>query len=566
MQPLIQQIYEQRYLLDGIVNHSNCMVFLMDHIGGFQYISPNFHTITGYRVKEALGQSFIPFVHPEDVQICQLAIQQVLVSQQPQTNLEYRVQHNDGSFHWHCANLMLLPTANGGTQILGLTLDIDDRRCAEDELKANQAKFQRFADNVPGMLYQFQMMPTGESQFLYVNDFCEKYFGVSPTALVNQQNLLYTHLHPDDIALFEQSIVESMLTLRPWDIEWRTLNLANRSIQWFHGRSTPVRQPDGSTIWDGLMTEITDRKTTELALQESQQEMELAMQELQQAQTQLVQSEKMSSLGQVVAGVAHEINNPMSFIYGNLEHAEVYINHLLHLIQLYQSHYPEVPEAIHAYATKIDLEFLLLDLPKLLASMQVGAQRVREIVLNLRNFSRIDEAEIKDVNLHDGIDSTIMILKHRLQRSNGKPKIQLHQEYGAIPPLTCHAGQLNQVFMNILANAIDALDERDEQRTLEEIQAQPSIIRIRTEYEVERRSIKILIRDNGIGIPEKNKAQLFNPFFTTKSVGKGTGMGLAISYQVVAEKHNGQLTCHSAAGEGTEFVIELPLRESASEP
>ncbi len=285
-----------------------------------------------------------------------------------------------------------------------------------------------------------------------------------------------------------------------------------------------------------------------------------ALQELQHAQTQLVQSEKMSSLGQMVAGVAHEINNPVNFIYGNLSHAHDYSRDLLNLLELYREKFPDPGSEIEEEMEAIDLEFLIEDLPKMLGSMKVGADRIREIVQSLRTFSRLDEAEMKPVNIHEGIDSTLLILHNRLKFKPDRPAIQVIKEYGNLPQVECYASQLNQVFMNILANAIDALEEHSKGRSPEEIKQNPSTIRIRTEM-TDNGKVAIRIADNGPGMTEKVCQRLFDPFFTTKPVGKGTGIGLSISQQIVVKKHGGSLRCLSAPGQGAEFIIEIPLRQ-----
>ena len=295
--------------------------------------------------------------------------------------------------------------------------------------------------------------------------------------------------------------------------------------------------------------------------QEQATQLEHTIHELKQTQAKLVQSEKMSSLGQLVAGVAHEINNPINFIYGNLSHAHQYAEDLLNLIQLYDERYPDPGAVIQESAEAIDLNFIKEDLPKILRSMKMGADRIREIVLLLRNFSRLDESEMKQVDIHEGINNTLIILAHRLKsKSIECPGIQVVKDYGQLPPVQCYAGQLNQVFMNILTNAIDAIDEYNKQRSLEEIKNHPSTIWICTQV-LDRNQVIVLIGDNGSGMSEEVRGKLFDPFFTTKPVGSGTGLGMSISYQIIVEKHGGQLECISAPGQGTSFLIQIPIQQ-----
>ncbi|WP_375499367.1 sensor histidine kinase [uncultured Nostoc sp.] len=330
---------------------------------------------------------------------------------------------------------------------------------------------------------------------------------------------------------------------------------------------SPIKNSTGTIIGASkIARDISTRKQIEKALQESEAhlrqkatELETTLLELKRTQTQLVQNEKMSSLGQLVAGMAHEINNPVNFIYANLKPANDYTQDLLRLLRLYQKHYPSPVTEIQYESKEIDLDFLLEDLPKLLSSMEVGAVRIQTIVRSLRNFSRMDESEIKQVNIHEGIDSTLMILQHRLKGKFDR-EIKVVKNYSNLPLVECKASQLNQVFMNIICNAIDALEERDLQRTFREIEQQPSQILICTKM-LDSHHVQIRIVDNGQGIPKFAQERLFDPFFTTKPVGKGTGLGLSISYQIVTEKHNGSLRCHSIPGQETEFVIEIPIRQ-----
>lgn len=328
---------------------------------------------------------------------------------------------------------------------------------------------------------------------------------------------------------------------------------------------SPVRDRTGKlTHFIGVQRDITERKQAEEALHNSEaQSREQAAQlaatlnQLKATNSQLVQSEKMSSLGLLLAGVAHEINNPVSFIYGNLAHLTNYTHDLFHHLELYQQHYPNPVAEIQEEREKNDLDFLAEDLPNILSSMSVGVERICQIVQSLRNFSRHDDSQMKPVNLHEGIDSTLLILNHRLKGNGEKPQIQIVKQYGELPTVECFAGPINQVFMNILSNAIDALEDANSRQTCQEMLENPSQIRIGTE--VVGNFVEIKIADNGPGITEQVKQQIFDTFFTTKPIGKGTGMGLSISYQIIVERHKGELYCNSELGKGTEFTIRIPI-------
>ena len=335
-----------------------------------------------------------------------------------------------------------------------------------------------------------------------------------------------------------------------------------------------------------LKKDILERVAAETALRKSESQLreqanrlEQTLQELQKTQSQLIHTEKMSSLGQLVAGIAHEINNPINFIYGNIAYADQYIQDIVHLLQLYKSYYPEPAPQIQEVAEEIDLDFVTRDLPKLLGSMKIGADRIRDLVLSLRNFVRLDEAEMKYVNIHDGIESTLSILPNQLKAKPGRAEIQVIKNYGKLPSVECHAGQLNQVFLNILSNAIDAIEIQHKSTAVRQLlttSAQQSHcgcsekqietaenfpwIRISTEV-LANNWIALRIADNGTGMSEEICKRLFDPFFTTKPVGEGKGLGLSISYQIVTEKHGGKIRCISQPGKGAEFVIEIPIQQ-----
>jgi signal transduction histidine kinase len=281
------------------------------------------------------------------------------------------------------------------------------------------------------------------------------------------------------------------------------------------------------------------------------------LEDLQQAQVQIVQNEKMSALGNLVAGVAHEINNPVGCIVGNIGAAQEYINDLLGVIDLYREKFPQPGSEIEDQLEAIDLEYLREDLPKLIKAMKHGGDRIKAISKSLRTFSRADSDQKQPFNLHDGIDSTLLILRHRLKANEYRPAIEVITEYGNLPLVKCFPGQLNQVFMNILANAIDALDESNQGSSFTEIEAQRNRITILTGVTGEQ--VKISISDNGNGMPEQVQAKIFDHLFTTKGVGKGTGLGLAIARQIIVEKHGGAIAVNSTLGKGTEFLLTLPI-------
>lgn len=426
-----------------------------------------------------------------------------------------------------------------------------------EALQASEKRFRSLVSNIAGIIYRCAYDADWTMEF--ISDAIAEISGYPASDFIqNQVRTFASIIHPDDGPIVEPMVALSVANQKPYTVEYRLIR-ADGSIRWVYEKGQAIFDDDGNVLClDGAIFDITERKQAETELKQ-------ALHELQQAQAQLIQAEKMSGLGQLVAGVAHEINNPVNFISGNLTHANEYTQDLLHLVSLYQQYYPQPASEIQAELEAMDLDFLIEDFPKMLTSMKVGADRIQQIVLSLRNFSRLDEAEMKPVDIHEGIDSTLLILQNRLKAKPDHPGIQIIKEYGALPQVECYACQLNQVFMNVINNAIDALDSYNSQRSITDIRNKPATITIRTQV-LSRDRVVVRIIDNGPGMPPKVKQRLFDPFFTTKPVGQGTGLGLSISYQIVADKHKGLLRCESQPGQGAEFWIEIPIQQSVKAP
>jgi len=407
----------------------------------------------------------------------------------------------------------------------------------------------------------------------YASPAIQRILGYQPEELIGKNT--FEFVHPQDIPLVKndlQQVIENPTLALSTEFQFRHQDGSWRYIESTY--SNLLMDAPGARLVINSR-DITQRKLTETALRQSEaqlrekaDQLEQALNDLQETQSQLVQTEKMSSLGLLVAGIAHEINNPVSFIYGNIPHASQYAQDLLHLIDLFRQDYPEPAPGIQAEMEAIDLDFLIQDLPKLMDSMQIGAERIRQIIMTLRNFSRQDKVNREPVDLHQGLDNTLLLLQHRLKANASRPKIQVLKDYGNLNLVECYGGQINQVFMNILGNAIDALEAaQDQKQESQNSDSSPSVpaqtptptIRINTEAR-DGHTVVIRIADNGPGIPPQMQQKIFDPFFTTKSVGKGTGLGLSISYQIIVDNHGGQLKCFSQPGEGTEFWIELPVQ------
>ncbi|MEG3840504.1 ATP-binding protein [Microcoleus sp. herbarium14] len=421
----------------------------------------------------------------------------------------------------------------------------------EAQLAQQKQMLQAILDVAP--IWIWMVNPRGKVQF-FNNTFCQD-VGVPRSAFLAVEH--YKEILGENAAGCMASDAACLAQDLP-HYSNETLTLVDGKQHYLEITKVQLKNSQGQTIGIiGLGVDATERKQAAELLQQQNQQLEQTLKNLQQAQLQIVQSEKMSALGNLVAGVAHEINNPIGFISGNLSEAKRSFADVIEHLELYRTHAPKSEIADHA--EEIDIDYLLEDLPNMIDSMQVGCDRICSISTSLRTFSRGDKDYKVSFNIHEGIDSAILILKHRLKANEQRPQIEVTTKYGNLPKIQCFPGQLNQVFMNLLANAIDALEESNQGRSFNEIAVNPNRITIATDV-VDERYIKIIIGDNGTGMKEEVKQQIFDHLFTTKGVGKGTGLGLAIVRQIAVEKHGGTIEVNAEPGIGTEFAIVLPVK------
>lgn len=550
---LALQLSEER--LRTVINNAPLILFGIDSNGIFTLSEGKGLEPLGFKPGEAVGQSVYE-LYKDDPQSIE-NINLVLAGTESIWSAEL-----NGHVYESRARA-ILDEKGKVSGLIAVSIDITERARVEEVLRESEARLHLILENMPVMLSAVD----ADRKIVVWNRECEEVLGYNTSELVGNAEAIQLLIPDVDYRqkIFKE-IVKGGHNFRDLEVEIPADNGSIKTIAWSN-ISGEFSVP-GWDFW-GIGVDVTERKAAELAqlesearLREQAAELEAAFHTLANTQAQLVQSEKMSSLGQLVAGVAHEINNPVSFIFGNISYAKNYTNELLKILELYRSAYPEPTAEIEAELQESDLDFIKEDLPRLLASMEVGANRIQEIVKSLRTFSRLDEADFKVVNLHEGIDSTLMLLAHRLKPQGDSRGISVIKEYGNLPPVECYSGQLNQVFMNLLSNAIDALEESAS--AFESGTAPIGTIKLRTEL-IEGDRVRIAIADSGAGISESVQQRLFDPFFTTKPVGKGTGLGLAISYEIVVKKHQGELLCKSQLGSGTEFAIEIPLRQPQPE-
>jgi two-component system, NtrC family, sensor kinase len=548
----------------SIVENSPDGIFQTTVNGKYLNVNPALAKIYGYNSPEELMQNLQDinkqlYVNPER----RSQFREFMERFDQVSEFESQVYQKNGHIIWISENVRSIRDKNN--QIIayeGTVTDISETKKSADALRESEERFRTLIANIPGAVYRCKCVDNYQYKIEFISDIVETITGYSANNFINNNCSFSSLIHPEDQQIVKDTIQQAIKNKQSYIIEYRMQKAGEENMRWLYEKGQPIFDKNGEIMWlDGVIFDITDRKEEE-ALRKSEAkfrkqalELKTALQKLKQTQMQLIQTEKMSSLGQLVAGIAHEINNPVNFIHGNINYAHQYINDLLELVGLFKKNYPQHQSEIAEHIEAIDLDFIAEDLPKMVQSMKMGTDRIRQIVLSLRNFSRLDEAEMKPVDINEGLDSTLLILQNRIKGKHGKGVIEIIKQYGKLPPADCYAGQLNQVFMNILSNSIDAIEDKYSA----DLSTEKGKIIISTD--ISDNHVIIRIKDNAKGIPEHIKNRLFDPFFTTKPVGKGTGLGLSISYSIVVEKHHGEIYCHSLEGEGTEFVIKIPISQ-----
>ena len=515
--------------------------------GQFLQVNPRFCEMLGYSQAELIGKTIQNITHPDDLKQIAPDMQRLFAGDIAHFFQEKRYLRKDGSYFWASTAVSMVRDALGKpAHTLAVIRDISESKRLEAERQQAEIALQTKTEELNRFFFlalDLLCIADATGTFIRLNKQWETTLGYPLSALEGTNFMDY--VHPDDLERTAEAgqHLSQEKSLSNFVHRYRCKDGSYRWLEW-HSVATDQR------IY-AAARDITERQATETELKCKTAALQQSYQELQDAQLQLVQSEKMSSLGQLVAGIAHEINNPVSFIYGNLAAALEYIKDLKTAMALYQSYYTEPPQTITDFIKTADINYVLEDFPKLLKSMENGAVRIRDIVASLRTFSRLDQSALKATDIHENIDSTLVILQNRLNGRAGKPEIQVFKTYGDLPLIECYGGLLNQVFMNLLVNAIDAVESCQAMASPE----YTGCITIETQRTANQ--VRVTVKDNGTGIDAETQARIFDPFFTTKPVGLGTGMGLSISYQLVTGNHQGQLSCQSVPGEGTAFCLDL---------
>ena len=582
-----EKLRQSKHFIERIADASPYILYIYDLIEQRNiYANRETAEILGYTSEQlqAMGEQIIVTIfHPDDLAgILEHRQRSKRASDGEILEIEYRIRDANGEWRtFFGRETPFARTPDGEVkQVIGTAIDISARKQAELALKLANERLQYLLTSSQAVIYCSK--PWENYQTSFISENISEIAGYEAREFVEDTSFWVRRIHPDDRERVLARVAQA-LEVGSYSNEYRFLH-ADGTYHWFYDQARLVRDCVGNPIeCVGYWVDISDRKRAEEAVQQSEarerekaQALELTLDELKRTQAQLIQTEKMSSLGRMVAGIAHEINNPVSFIYGNLAHARHYFQDLLRLTELYRQIYPNPTPEIEALSEEIELEFVLEDWSKLINSMQVGTERIREIVISLRNFSRLDEKELKAVDIHEGIDNTLLILQHRLRAVGADQEIKVIKDYGQLPRVTCYPSQLNQVFMNLLSNAIDALENQPAPRlitirtlliqtsklcgrasTFGDLLAKPDAFKHQNEM---LQFVVIRIADNGAGMSEEVQQKIFDPFFTTKDVGSGTGLGLSICYQIVVEKHKGRISCISTLGQGTEVIVEIPVK------